>query len=72
MDKTTYISRKVMDRYMDKVTQRLERLWKRIVRLETQNKFLRSDLQDLLGDKIPHHVCQDKRCKLCWDEGDYP
>ncbi len=57
MDKTTYISRKVMDRYMDKVTQRLERLWKRIVRLETQNKFLRSDLQDLLGDKIPHHVC---------------
>ncbi len=36
MDKATYISRKVMDRYMDKVTQRLGRLWKRIVKLESR------------------------------------
>lgn len=36
MDKTTYVSRKVMDRYMDKQDIRIQRLHQRIQRLVAQ------------------------------------
>ncbi len=51
-----YISRKVMDRYQDKMTIRLERLWKRIVALEGQmSKLLEGALEVTL-------YCHDGNC----------
>ncbi len=63
MDKATYISRKVMDRYMDKVDIRMQRLWKRIVKLEGTTKALA--MRDLRCSA--DHACRDPTCKYCLD-----
>ncbi len=54
MDQTTYVSRKVMDKYQDKMTIRLDRLWKRIVKLEATVKVLHLDKH-----------CKDDSCPVC-------
>ncbi len=47
MDKVTYVSRKVMDRYHEKWARRLDRLSQRIQRLEAKlQPFLGEDDQD--------------------------
>ncbi len=56
--KAEYISRKVMDCYMDKMTIRLNRLWKRIVAVEGECKLLRQTISK-------HHLCEDPTCKYC-------
>lgn len=49
MDRSEYVSRKLMDKYQDRLTIRLNRLHNRIVRNEDALKVLMQHLKQAIG-----------------------
>lgn len=68
MDKATYISRKVMDKYMAKQDIRIERLHNRIQRLEAGKKIVAEIIANLLEHCEDLQVHVDRHCAQL-DEG---